>query len=100
MSQPLSSSPPTPAPWLSRVARLAQKELRETLRDRRTIITLVLMPLLVYPVLSIALKQFLVSTTTAQASQIRLNIATETESERAALNILLEQGEALLREQE
>jgi ABC-2 type transport system permease protein/sodium transport system permease protein len=100
MNQQLSSSPPTPAPWLSRVARLAQKELRETLRDRRTIITLVLMPLLVYPVLSIALKQFLVSTTTTQASQIRLNIATETEPERATLNVLLERGEALLREQE
>ena len=48
---------------VARVMRLAQKELRETLRDRRTIITLVLMPLLVYPVLSVALKQFLVSST-------------------------------------
>ena len=33
------------ARWL----RLTLKELRETLRDRRTILTLVLMPLLVYP---------------------------------------------------
>ena len=36
-----------------------QKELRETLRDRRTIVTLVLMPLLLYPLLSLVLKRFL-----------------------------------------
>ena len=49
MSQTLPSSPAAARPsfWLSRIARLARKELRETLRDRRTIITLVLMPLLV-----------------------------------------------------
>ena len=41
--------------------RLASKELRETLRDRRTIITLVLMPLLVYPILSLIFRTFLLS---------------------------------------
>ena len=40
--------------YLGRVARLTRKELRETLRDRRTVITLVLMPLLVYPLISIS----------------------------------------------
>jgi ABC-2 type transport system permease protein/sodium transport system permease protein len=44
----------------NRLARLCQKELRETLRDRRTITTLLLMPLLVYPLLSMALNRFLV----------------------------------------
>ncbi len=44
-----------------RLFRLCQKELRETLRDRRTIITLVLMPLLVYPVLSMTLNRFLLA---------------------------------------
>lgn len=44
-----------------RFARLAQKELKETLRDRRTIVTLVLMPLLVYPTLSLVFKTFLFS---------------------------------------
>ena len=39
---------------LGRIARLTRKELRETLRDRRTVITLVLMPLLVYPLISIS----------------------------------------------
>lgn len=50
---------------LRRLARLARKELRETLRDRRTIITLVVMPVLVYPLLSIIFHQFLLSGTGA-----------------------------------
>ena len=41
--------------------RLARKELRETLRDRRTMVTLVLMPLLVYPLLSIAFQKLLLA---------------------------------------
>lgn len=44
-----------------RLLRLCRKELRETLRDRRTIITLVLMPLLVYPILSMTLNRFLLN---------------------------------------
>ena len=52
-----------------RLARLTRKELRETLRDRRTVITLVLMPLLVYPLISISFnKSVLVSA--EQASKI------------------------------
>ncbi len=38
--------------------RLAVKELKEILRDRRTIITLVGMPLLIYPLLSILFQKF------------------------------------------
>lgn len=41
-----------------RFGRLARKELREILRDRRTIITLVLMPLLLYPILGFAFRIF------------------------------------------
>jgi len=48
-------------PRLARLFRLAGKELREILRDRRTILTLVLMPLLLYPLLSIAFQQFFLS---------------------------------------
>lgn len=44
-----------------RIKRLALKELRETLRDRRTIITLIAMPLLVYPILSLIFRTFLFS---------------------------------------
>ncbi len=46
---------------ISRLWRLARKELRETLRDRRTIITLILMPLLVYPILSLVFQNFLIN---------------------------------------
>ena len=41
--------------------RLAYKELRETLRDRRTLLTLFLMPLIVYPILSLLLQSFFLS---------------------------------------
>ncbi len=44
-----------------RLRRLVLKELRETLRDRRTIVTLILMPLLVYPALSLVFKTYLLS---------------------------------------
>src|SRR5687767_1873387 len=42
---------------VGRLFRLVGKELSELLRDRRTIITLVLMPLLLYPLLAIAFQQ-------------------------------------------
>ncbi len=45
----------------ARLLRLCRKELRETLRDRRTILTLVMMPLLLYPLLSMTLQRFLLS---------------------------------------
>src|SRR5262245_57296305 len=43
---------------LGRLGRLARKELTEVLRDRRTIVTLVVMPLLLYPLLTIAFRLF------------------------------------------
>jgi len=43
----------------ARIGRLARKELSEILRDRRTVITLLLMPLLLYPLLSFAFQQLL-----------------------------------------
>jgi len=55
------SSPSGPQPQrratAGRLVRLCLKEMREILRDRRTIITLVLMPLLVYPLLVILLQK-------------------------------------------
>ena len=62
--QPTSRYPVRPFSWW----RLASKELRETLRDRRTIITLVLMPLLVYPILSLIFRTFLLSNAQALAA--------------------------------
>src|SRR4030042_4569916 len=44
---------------VGRLGRLVLKELREILRDRRTIITLVVMPILVYPLLALVFQRFL-----------------------------------------
>ncbi|HVJ83099.1 MAG TPA: hypothetical protein VNC50_18670, partial [Planctomycetia bacterium] len=44
---------------LGRLFRLTLKEEREILRDRRTLVTLVVMPLLLYPLLGLAVQQFL-----------------------------------------
>ena len=49
---------PTLPDSLGRLWRLTRKELSEVLRDRRTIVTLVAMPLLLYPLLSVAFLQF------------------------------------------
>jgi ABC-2 type transport system permease protein/sodium transport system permease protein len=43
-----------------RLWRLARKELRESLRDRRTTLTLILMPILLYPLLGIGLRTMVV----------------------------------------
>jgi ABC-2 type transport system permease protein/sodium transport system permease protein len=58
-SPPVTQRPHTPLPL--RLARLARKELRESLRDRRTLATLVLMPLIVYPLLGMVIQKFAVS---------------------------------------
>jgi len=50
-----------PRHFLGRLTRLTLKELREILRDRRTIITLVLMPLLVYPLLGVVFQKFVLT---------------------------------------
>ncbi len=44
-----------------RMARLARKELRESLRDRRTLVTLIVMPLIVYPLLGTVVQRFAIS---------------------------------------
>lgn len=59
------SAAPSRLEWFWRLARLARKELRETLRDRRTILTLVLMPVLVYPLLSVGFRQIFMSAATS-----------------------------------
>jgi sodium transport system permease protein len=51
-AQPVTSS------GLGRIVRLARKELTEILRDRRTVITMLVMPLLLYPLLTIGFGRF------------------------------------------
>ena len=65
---------------LGRLWRLSQKELKETSRDRRTIVTLLMMPLLVYPLLSMAMNRYLLtSSTTEMAYQIGVDNPTDFE---------------------
>jgi len=75
----------------SRLIRLCLKELRESLRDRRTIVTLVLMPLLVYPLLSLVLNRALLTNMTAsQPGRLaRIGIASDLDGPQisAALSI-------------
>src|SRR5262245_29587530 len=60
----MPDTPPQPdarRPLPGRLSRLVLKELREILRDRRTIITLVVMPLLIYPLLALVFQRFLMT---------------------------------------
>ncbi|HEV3142825.1 MAG TPA: ABC transporter permease subunit/CPBP intramembrane protease, partial [Gemmataceae bacterium] len=77
----------------SRVGRLAQKELREILRDRRTIVTLFLMPILLYPLLAIGLRQyFLLSVAPATTTQYILAIP---QADEESIKEALKQGAPL-----
>ena len=71
------------------------KELREILRDRRTIVTLVLMPLLLYPLLSIAFQQFFLSSL-GKIQTPRYVIGFRTEKEGANLLQYLAEGGLML----
>ncbi len=77
----------------SRLWRLCQKELKETSRDRRTIITLVLMPLLVYPLLSMALNRFLLSTDSSAEVVYRIGVSSDNEGN--AIDALISNPEAM-----
>ncbi|MEX0824718.1 MAG: ABC transporter permease subunit [Pirellulaceae bacterium] len=72
----------------ARLVRLCRKELRETLRDRRTIMTLVLMPLLVYPLLSMTLQRVLLSSNLEASPAFRVYVDDAGQAER--LSTILE----------
>src|SRR5713226_7458933 len=78
----------SPTSPVSLVARLARKELREILRDRRTIVTLVLMPVLLYPLLSVAFRQYFL-TTVAPETTVGYRVAIATDAEEALFSELL-----------
>jgi ABC-2 type transport system permease protein/sodium transport system permease protein len=80
---------------LARQWRLTRKELAETLRDRRTIVTLVLMPILVYPLLSIIFRQFLTTSLGKPGNSIAI-ICVDTDEQRERLEDLITRGERLL----
>jgi ABC-2 type transport system permease protein/sodium transport system permease protein len=82
-------------PALSRFARLARKELTEILRDRRTVLTLLLMPILLYPLLSVAFHQFLLSSAVASQEPV-YRIGFRSDDEMQSVSRYLEIGAASL----
>ena len=62
--------------WLRWIGLIAAKELRETLRDRRTLIVMILLPLSLYPLVGIGLSQYIgihQSSESARPSRIGLD---------------------------
>lgn len=93
-ASPISGwSAPSPLAQFARLTRLTGKELREILRDRRTIVTLVLMPLLLYPLLSVGLRQVF-ATSLPGASQASYRIAVASEGDWTSLTNFLNLGAA------
>lgn len=83
-------------PQGSRLRRLAKKELVEILRDRRTIITLVLMPLLVYPLLGVIVQKFLLRSALQQPGEAVFVAAVADEEDLALFEQYLTWGSRLL----
>lgn len=82
---------------VGRLARLSLKELRETLRDRRTIVTLVVMPLVLYPILALVFQRFLFTSLTTQGIAEEYVIGVDSNESLVKLTRQLELGEAALR---
>ena len=78
--------------------RFIVKELRETLRDRRTIITLLAMPLLVYPLLGIGFRFIALRQAAITAPTWR--IGGESEGELAWLKSVLQYSDSLMPDDE
>lgn len=79
--------------WQSdRVARLVAKELREIFRDRRTITTLVAMPLLLYPLMAVAFQQFYLASRLTADARLGYDVGVYTVAEREAVERRLEEG--------
>ncbi len=79
-----------------RIYRLCLKELRESLRDRRTIITLVLMPLLVYPLLSMILQRLLITTAAGDNEPSVVKIGINDEALERPIEEAIARGKHLL----
>ncbi|HAD61097.1 MAG TPA: hypothetical protein DCG12_17790, partial [Planctomycetaceae bacterium] len=64
-----------------RSLRLARKELREILRDRRTVFTLILMPLLVYPLLGAVMSKGVLSAL-SDGAKVEVHVVVRTDNEQ------------------
>ncbi|MDB5337712.1 MAG: Abortive infection protein [Planctomycetaceae bacterium] len=79
---------------IPRLMRLTLKEMRETLRDRRTIMTLLLMPVLLYPLLTLAFQRFVLSSAANLKVEYILGFETEEASRIVGTCLQLAEGEA------
>ncbi len=80
---------------IGRLLRLSKKELLEILRDRRTIITLVLMPILVYPLMGMVIQRFMVQSLLPTASNngpLEYRLGFENQEDLERFWKVLEQG--------
>jgi sodium transport system permease protein len=75
--------------------RLCVKELREILRDRRTIITLVAMPLLIYPLLGVTLQKLIMSQLAARA-RIEYRVALQSPQDEKLFRQMYSRGNELV----
>ena len=89
--------PETRWEMLRRVMRLAVKELRETLRDRRTIITLLLMPLLVYPLLAVMFQRFMLASMHLSSVGVTYDIGVESTHDASVVDRFLHRADELAR---
>ncbi len=78
-SSPLPKRRSTVPFSMAQQIEFTRKELRETLRDRRTIVTLLVMPLLLYPLIGFVLR--MVAFQTSSDSKVEYRLAVETERE-------------------
>ncbi len=103
--QSASETPPIPAinsprgQLSGRLRRLVLKELREILRDRRTIITLVVMPILIYPLLAVVFQRFLV-TSISVGENTNYVVGVDSEVGERILGRQLQMGAAVLAQRE
>ena len=72
-----------------RLLRLCLKELRESLRDRRTIMTLIMMPILVYPLLSMAMQRLLLGAVSSPSGQLEYVIGVADENTARVISLAL-----------
>ncbi|HEY4262018.1 MAG TPA: ABC transporter permease subunit/CPBP intramembrane protease [Schlesneria sp.] len=94
-----SGTPDSPRGWTSpRWWRLTVKELREILRDRRTIITLVAMPLLIYPLLGVTLQKLILSQ--VNRTRIEYRVALPSQHEEPIFRKLFSLGNQLVSRRE
>lgn len=91
-----SDSPSEKTTTRQQMFAFIRKELRETLRDRRTIITLLAMPILLYPLLGMCFRFMAVNANRTASAPLRLTLNSETEA--LWLQQALKTGDSILKQ--